>query len=483
MPKPGKKINVGWACEDITPDKPVFLAGQFHARVSEGVLDPVTVTALALDSGGDHVVMASCDLVSVSDELRDAVRGLARKAVPDLDPLKIVLNATHTHTAPHQRPSGAWAGVELPVMPAGDYVEFAASRIAGAIQKAWATRAPGKIAYGQGFAVVGRNRRWVNTAGTSTMYGNTDVPDFCNIEGYEDHSVNILATKDASGRITGLVINLACPSQETEQLYSISADYWHETRREIKKRLGDSVHVLAQCSAAGDQSPHLIYEKQADERMLRLKGRTRRQEIAHRIAGAVEDVLPCLDGAFEDSMPVTHVVKTVNLDMNVLTEEDVRTAAAEADKFCKQYEMEKQKLASDEALRTERRWYVPITYAYNRMQWWRRVVERFEKRESTPTLAVEIHVVRLGDVVFATNPFEYYLDFGTYIKARSKAGQTFLVQLAGRGTYVPSRRSITGGGYGSVPASNVIGPEGGRYLAEKTVEIINGMWKQMSASG
>jgi len=145
--------------------------------------------------------------------------------------------------------------------------------------------------------------------------------------------------------------------------------------------------------------------------------------------------------------------------------------------------MEKQKLASDEALRTERRWYVPITYAYNRMQWWRRVVERFEKRESTPTLAVEIHVVRLGDVVFATNPFEYYLDFGTYIKARSKAGQTFLVQLAGRGTYVPSRRSITGGGYGSVPASNVIGPEGGRYLAEKTVEIINGMWKQMSASG
>ena len=54
--------------------------------------------------------------------------------------------------------------------------------------------------------------------------------------------------------------------------------------------------------------------------------------------------------------------------------------------------------------------------------------------------------------------------------------QTFLVQLAGSGTYVPSRRSQAGGGYGSVPASNPVGAEGGRLLAERTIEVIRELW-------
>ena len=33
---------IGWALADITPDKPVLLSGQFHARISEGIMDPVT---------------------------------------------------------------------------------------------------------------------------------------------------------------------------------------------------------------------------------------------------------------------------------------------------------------------------------------------------------------------------------------------------------------------------------------------------------
>lgn len=41
---------------------------------------------------------------------------------------------------------------------------------------------------------------------------------------------------------------------------------------------------------------------------------------------------------------------------------------------------------------------------------------------------------------------------------------------AGGGTYVPSPRSVAGGGYGSVPTTKPAGPEGGRLLAEKTIE-------------
>ncbi|MDD4193345.1 MAG: hypothetical protein PHI28_18560 [Mangrovibacterium sp.] len=88
-------------------------------------------------------------------------------------------------------------------------------------------------------------------------------------------------------------------------------------------------------------------------------------------------------------------------------------------------------------------------------------------------MPVEVHVIRLGDVVFATNPFELYLDYGMRIKARSQTVQTFLVQLSGSGTYLPVSRSIAGGSYGAVPASTLMDPEGGQELVEKTLEMIN----------
>lgn len=46
-------IVVGWAGRDITPDRPVNLYGQFSSRISESVLDPVTVTALVIGRGDE----------------------------------------------------------------------------------------------------------------------------------------------------------------------------------------------------------------------------------------------------------------------------------------------------------------------------------------------------------------------------------------------------------------------------------------------
>jgi len=60
--------------------------------------------------------------------------------------------------------------------------------------------------------------------------------------------------------------------------------------------------------------------------------------------------------------------------------------------------------------------------------------------------------------------------------AHPTAIQTFIVQLTGSGSYLPTERSIEGGAYGAVPASTLIGPEGGNELVEETLTIINTMW-------
>ena len=113
-----------------------------------------------------------------------------------------------------------------------------------------------------------------------------------------------------------------------------------------------------------------------------------------------------------------------------------------------------------------------------RMVWNQGVVDRYERQQagSVPSYEMELHVVRLGDVAIATNDFELYTDFGIAIKARSRALQTFVIQLAGPGTYVPTERAVRGGSYSAIVQSNVVGPEGGQVLVERTLEAINALW-------
>ncbi len=103
--------------------------------------------------------------------------------------------------------------------------------------------------------------------------------------------------------------------------------------------------------------------------------------------------------------------------------------------------------------------------------------DRYELEKVQPKMPVEVHVLRIGDIVMATNPFELYMDYGMRMKARSPAVQTFIIQLAnGTDGYLPPLRSVAGGSYGAVPASTRIGPNGGQELVEKTMGLVDSVW-------
>lgn len=514
MEKTSGTLKIGWAQADITPDQPVLLAGQFHARVSEGVLDPVTATALAMESTAEadshgRAIMISCDLASIGDELRDAVRMRIKAAIDDFDPRCLFMGATHTHSAPDARivpygmascgpdykraisgqaaadaeKFGMWPSLGLAVMSPADYLAFAADRIAEAAIRAWQQRAPSGVAYGLGFAVVGRNRRLTFRDGSGRMYANAAEPEFSHVEGYEDHSVYAMMTYDRDETLTGIVVNVACPSQVSEHIYRISADYWHETREALRRRFGKHIHVLPQCAPAGDQSPHVLIGKRAEQRMWRLKGRdpdqnAPRQEIAQRIADAISDMEPHVRKALDWHAMVAHRSEVLHLPRRLITGRDVEAALEEARPFKEQYETLLAEIDRNPGIRNTPRWYTDITKAYRRMERGKRVQKRFELQQQQPDMPIEVHALRLGEMAFATNPFELYLDYAVRIRERCKATQTFLVQKAGcNGTYLPSARSIGGGGYGSVPASTDIGPEGGDQLVVWTIKTLNDMFE------
>jgi len=475
-------LKIGWLEIDITPPElPVFLRGQFHARLSEGVKDPLKAAICAMDSGKDHVIFVACDIISISDKLREMVRSRLKGG---MDPTKVVFHATHTHTGPEllfgDEKNGNKAALDaigLDAPPPGLYAEWLATRLADAIDAAWSQRQPGAIAYGMDYAVLGRNRRWVNARDKAIMYRMSpdDLASFRHIEGYEDHSLNLLATYNPAGDLTGLIVNVPCPAQEEEQEFRVSADFWHETRLGLRKCFGEHITILPQCSAAGDLTSHLIYEKAAHQRMLKLRNHSARQEIANRIVEAVGRILPVLHQVIERNPVLHHEVHQLPLPVNLLTAADVEEAKAEAEVCQENYEKELEKLRAHPDIRQTPRWYQSATQYFRRRRWLLGVETRFVAQSEQPERLTEVHVIRLGNMAFATNPFEYYLDFGIQIKVRSPAEQTFLIQLAGGGTYVPSPRSVRGGGYGSTPASNPMGPEAGQLLADFTSDRLNAL--------
>jgi len=107
--------------------------------------------------------------------------------------------------------------------------------------------------------------------------------------------------------------------------------------------------------------------------------------------------------------------------------------------------------------------------------WHGGVVKRYEAQQKDPDIRypTTIHVVRLGETAILTNQFELFTDFGIQMKARSPAVQTFIIQLAGNGTYLPTERAVRGGSYSAIIQSTPVGPEGGQVLVEETLKQAN----------
>ena len=106
-----------------------------------------------------------------------------------------------------------------------------------------------------------------------------------------------------------------------------------------------------------------------------------------------------------------------------------------------------------------------------------RLINRYEEQKKSLKLPMELHVIKVGDIAFASNRFELYMDFQHRIQARSPFEQTFIIQLAGQpgedgGTYLATERGVWGKGYSACMFCNIVSPEGGQELVEETVKTL-----------
>jgi len=472
---PAGELWIGAATADITPDRPVPLTGGSSVRIAREVLNRCTANVLALESRDgqralDQAILVSCDLCVIRPGIQEGFRKHLAGRLPGFDLNKIILAATHTHAAPVILQDRFDEKDYGDAMQPKEYVPWMYEQMAQAVVKAWEGRAAGAVAWGLGHAVAGHNRRIVYSDGRAKMHGNTSGPKFRGIEGYEDHGVHILCFYDSDKRLKATAITLATTAQCMGGT-KVSADFWHDVRRLIHERHGDDVCVLGFCAPAGDQTPRTQVHKKAEQRMCELRGLTYSQEIGRRIANTFDDVAAVIAHDIRTDVPLVHRVQQIELPARIVTDAEY----AVAKRVCEKIDAKTTLTKSD--------YWSKYLYGF--------VAERYlsQQQDGWKTFEMELHVLRLGDVAIATNPFELFLDYGVQIEARSPAVQTFLIQLATNarhhGYYIPTPRAMAGGAldenpftnYSATVVSNPVGPKGGQVLVDRTVEAIQELWK------
>ncbi len=501
------KLLIGWAEESIVPEKKVSLAGQFFERISEYVESEITVTAMAVETEDDEMILVSADMIKCADWMMDMVRERFNRYETGADARKLMVTATHTHTshvmAPPAKYSAAGAAkattksteqileefapkemkyeelvkADDSVMTPEEASVFIADKIALAAKRAWENRAEALYANEFGRAVVGMCRRVSYDDGSAQMWGDTNTANFVSLEGGNDSGIELLYTFDKNQKLTGVVANIACPAQILEQRSFISADFWGRAKANIREKLGEDVYLLALPGAGGDQCPrdlvrwvnpetpiddpnvkrpHLLTRK-ADPSMYDISGCNRAgKRIANEIVSVFEEITELKSEAV-----FQHKVKKLDLPLRKVTMSEYDHAVREIEYFMA-------KNATKEVLTFEDNAEMYVHAG---------TILRYREQQFSEIYPIEYHVIRFGDIAITTNPFELFLDYGNRMKARSYAQQTFVVQLCcGAGLYLPTEKAEKAGHYSAYVTSGYTGHEGGDLLVRESIKEINEMW-------
>lgn len=490
------KLKFGWSEVSLVPEgKKINLAGQFYERITDTVRDQIGVTALAIE-GDDIAIFCACDLESASSALIKTARDILKKT-EGFPYDKVIVNAIHSHTSISYARSNDSYGSTLNVLAqyapenveydefasdtSGDLLDgeeahtFIAEKIAEAARLAYTNLKEGKFAAGFGRAAVGMCRRVCYDDGSAKMWGDTNFANFTELEGGNDSGIEMLFITDENEKLTGVVANLACPSQILEHRSIISADFWGDVKKNLRKKFGDNVCLLPLCSPAGDQCPRDMIRWVEPETPINDPNIIRENVPARNADPSMFDEAGCVRAARRISDEIFYAYEDVS---GYISDTEFEHKIIELDMPIRRVTIEEK----DRALGAIRDFFAnhkgAITFKDNAaMHVHAGTVTRYEVQQTIETDPIEMHVLRLGDVAFATNPYELFLNYGNQIRARSKAKQTFLVQLCcGSKGYLPTEKAEKGGHYSAYVSSGCTGHEGGDLLVRKTLGEINKMF-------
>ncbi|MBL8177382.1 MAG: hypothetical protein JNK48_22085 [Bryobacterales bacterium] len=446
-PEVSAALRAGAAATDITPEEwPVRLIGNFGTTMSKEAHDPLHVRAIVLEDGGTKIAIGLIDSCYVKREELDRAKAMAsqRTGIPVG---RMLLSATHTHSAPPSRASQGNALEER-------YVERLVKQTAEAIVQANSRLAAARI----GWTVIPVpeelfNRRWFMKAGSipPDPYGQTtDIArmnppagskDLIHPAGPTDPGFSVVSVQTADGKPLALLANYSLHYVGGVGGNMVSADYFGEFSKQVGERLAAGQPFVAMLTngTSGDvNNIDFVHPRPRTEPFQRIG------EVAGKLAGQAVAAVGRIQHSTD--APIRMAQTELRLGYRKPTAEQLRFAQAALREADEAKLPRNAKAYAERALRLE---------------------------EGPASAAIVLQAVRIGELGIAAIPCETFTEIGLAIKELSPMGTTFTIELAnGHYGYLPTPRHYALGGYETWLGTNNLEKESATKILKRVLELL-----------
>lgn len=422
-------VRVGAAAVNLKADDDMPLAGSLEARFTKEQEGELRATTVVVEKPGQaKIAIVACDVLWVPRDIADNCVAEIEKAT-GIPPGHVLINATHTHSAPSTAPAHAFGvsqkfreevrgAIIKSVIEANKKLEGGDARFFFRLAEENTVGANSRLLLDDG------NITWINPARESAGKGKPTGPF--------DPQLPVLDFRNAAGKTLALIYNHSTHTIGTRAGRDLrSPSFYGLTAQELEQELGGIVSFLEGASG----STHNVTQVPVAECIERLKNviRDAREKAQPRPVARVAGI----------RRPFKFRVRKFNDE-----EEDAKIA-----RYTTKYTPQ----ASD------------------------RIREIFAnmRKELGPQQGLEretwVQAVVVGDVAIVGVPAEYFTVLGVDIKKRSPFKHTYVAELANDWVgYLPDREGHRLGGYQTWMGLHSYAEEGtGERVADLAIEILN----------
>lgn len=444
-----KQFMAGFAREDITPEEYMTLAGFGNDayRMCNNVLDHVFGTVVVLqDKQENRVALCTVDLLNAKE---DTVVKMARDAIFEATGIPtdhIMVSVTHTHAGPSFYSPGE------PLT--GKFLQLYSKRMAKAAQLAIEDLKPATAQIGSTIAEkLCFKRHYVLEDGTVATHGsNQKKLQRVAHAAPADEQLQVIRFVREGGRDIVLV-NFQCHATTTSGFtrYDLSADFPGTMRDHLEGLSG--CYCAYYQGACGDLVPRSLF----DELNIIEKGDyvTHGRKIA-------EYAFDCLQNNMQPAELGT--IKTVQFTYSGPVDHSEDDRVEEAKKVREGfYDLPTD---ADRQARLKQ-------YGFNSYLQAGHIIRR---ANSGDTHSFELDAVRMGDISFATAPFEMFSSNGKFVKDNSPYKMTFMCAYCnGANAYIADDAAYDYTTYCYEVDSRTFPRGGGEDIASNLVRLLEGL--------
>lgn len=454
-PKP--VFKAGFAERDITPDIGMEEPGDFGKVYHKKFHDACKVRAVVFDDGKKRVAMVGIDLIFITRNLVLEARAEIEKRC-GIPAGAIMIGASHSHSSgpmgngePGDFDKASALVKDLvknkSITSDPGYLQTLKKQIVEAVVLANANRVDAKLAVGSGYEdKVSFNRRFTMKNGRTYTHPGVANPDIVDYAGPIDPEVGTVGVWDMKGKLMGTVVNFACHG--TTNPGGISANWVGAMERTVRNATSNAaLPVVFLQGACGD-----ITQVDNMTKFRNPAAEDWNELVGGRVGAEAFKTLLLIKQSAGSDLPIDVLQKTFEISRRVPSVEKVKHA------------LELVKLGPEKAGEVE--W----TFAKEIL-----ILDAILKIH--PRAEVEVQAIQIGPILFASNPSEYFTQFGLDIKKASKFPFTFVVELAnGYVGYVPTEEAFgaNGGGYETrMTSESNLEVSAGRQFANAAIELSN----------